>query len=261
MIKIAVCIKQVPAYSEGEMDPKTGVLLRGGLTSVLNIYDLPAIETALRIKEEKGGEVDVFTMGPPKASDVIREAYAMGVDRGYLLSDRHFSGADVLATSYTLMQGITSVSHYDLILCGKQTTDGDTGQVSGALAKWLNIPYINWVTKIVKLEKDSIIIEQMMENEEVTIKTKYPCLVSVEQSIFIPRIPSLKLKIAAKKKEIKVLSLSEMQDQNKNHYGLRGSATKVEKIFPPTKVKKRPIVHKTGIEAASDIFKIIQQIK
>lgn len=261
MMKIAVCVKQVPAYSDGMMDPETGVMLRAGLESILNVYDLPAVETALKIKEEVGATVDIFTMGPPKASAVIKETFSMGADRGYLLSDRKFSGADVLATSYTLMQGMKSIQDYDLILCGKQTTDGDTAQVSGAIAKWFNIPHINWVTKIINVENDSISVSQTMEEEIITVKVPYPCLLSVERSIFIPRMPSLKLKIAAKKKDIQTLSFDHMQDKEEMHYGLKGSATKVEKIFTASKTKKREIIQKDSKEAANYILEVIKKIK
>lgn len=259
-MKIAVCVKQVPAYSEGLMDSKTGVMLRAGLESILNVYDLPAIETALRIKEEVGAVVDIFTMGPQKASAVIKEAYSMGADRGYLISDISFSGADVLATSYTLVRGMKSIEDYDLILCGKQTTDGDTAQVSGAIAKWLNIPHVSWVTEIINVENDSITVNQTMEAEIVTVKVSYPCLLSVERSIFIPRLPSLKLKVAAKKKNIEVLSLDDMQDNNKKNYGLTGSATKVEKIFPAIKTKRQEIIQKDSKEAASYILDVIKKV-
>lgn len=260
MMKIAVCVKQVPAYSDGMMDHETGVLLRDGLESVLNVYDLPAIETGLRIKEEVGARVDIFTMGPQKASAVIKEAYAMGADEGYLVSDKRFSGADVLVTSYTLMQAIRSAQNYDLILCGKQTTDGDTAQVSGAIAKWLDIPHVNWVTEIINIERDSITVSQAMDEEVVTVKVPYPCLLSVERSIFTPRMPSLKLKIGAKKKCIKILSLDDMRDQNENNYGLIGSPTKVEKIFPATKTKQQDIIQKDSKEAARYILDIINKI-
>ncbi len=260
MLKIAVCVKQVPAYSEGLMDPETGVMIRAGLESVLNVYDLPAIETALRIKEEAGALVDIFTMGPAKASAVLKEAYAMGADRGYLVNDSCFSGADVLATSYTLMQAMQSTEEYHLILCGRQTTDGDTAQVSGAIAKWLDIPHVNWVTEILHVVHDSITVRQAMEEEIVTVKATYPCLLSVERSIFVPRLPSLKGKIAAKKKDINVLSLADMKDQEESHYGLTGSATKVEKIFPPAKTAQRDIIQKDSQEAANYLLEVIKKV-
>ena len=122
-MKIAVCMKQVPAASEGNMDPDTGVLIRTGLEAVVNVYDLAALEAALRLKEAYGAKIHVVTMGPEKAESVLREAFAMGADEGFLVCDRAFAGADVLATSYTLKQAIESVGSYDLILCGRQTTD------------------------------------------------------------------------------------------------------------------------------------------
>ena len=145
---ILVCIKQVPASNKVEVDPVTGVLLRNGADSKMNPYDLYALETALKIREEVGGTISVISMGPPQAMTVIREAFAMGVDRGALLSDRRFGGADVLATSYTIAQGIKKMGDFDLILCGKQTTDGDTAQVGSEVSEWLNIPSVSNVKKM-----------------------------------------------------------------------------------------------------------------
>ena len=139
---IFVCIKQVPATTQVQVDEKTGVLKRSGVASKMNPYDLYALETALRLREKHGGTVTVGTMGPPQAQDIIREAYMMGADRGYVFSDRRLGGADVLATSYTLSQAIRSTGNYDLILCGKQTTDGDTAQVGPAIAEHMGIPWL-----------------------------------------------------------------------------------------------------------------------
>lgn len=144
---ILVCIKQVPAFNKVEVDPVTGVLLRNGADSKMNPYDLYALETALKIREEVGGTISVISMGPPQAMTVIREAFAMGVDRG-ALSDRRFGGNDVPATSYTIAQGIKKMGDFDLILCGKQTTDGDTAQVGSEVSEWLNIPSVSNVKKI-----------------------------------------------------------------------------------------------------------------
>lgn len=140
-MNILVCIKQVPGTSKVEVDPVTGVLKRDGIDSKMNPYDLYALETALRIREEKGGTIKVLSMGPPQALSVIKEAYSMGVDDGVLLSDRKFGGADVLATSYTLSQGVRKMGDFDLIICGKQTTDGDTAQVGAEIAEYLGIPH------------------------------------------------------------------------------------------------------------------------
>ncbi len=155
-MKIAVCMKQVPAYSEGNMDEKTGLIIRSGLSSILNTYDLAALETALQIKDHLSAVVTVFTMGPESAGHVLKEAFAMGADAGYLICDKAFAGADVLATSFTLKQAIDSTGEYDLILCGKQTTDGDTAQVSGALAKWFDIPHLNWVSELLEVTNKNL---------------------------------------------------------------------------------------------------------
>lgn len=147
-MNIFVCIKQVPGTNKVDIDPVTGTLKRGGVDSKMNPYDLYALETALRLRERCGGKVSVVSMGPPQAETVIREAYAMGADEGVLLSDRRFGGADVLATSYALSQGVRRLGEFDLLLCGKQTTDGDTAQVGPELAEWLGIPSVSNVRKI-----------------------------------------------------------------------------------------------------------------
>ncbi len=161
-MNILVCIKQVPGTSEVEVDEKTGVLKRDGIDAKMNPYDLYAIETALKIREEKGGTIKVLSMGPPQAARVIREAYMMGVDEGALLTDRKFAGADVLATAYTLSQGIRKMGDFDLLLCGKMTTDGDTAQVGPEIAEFLNIPHVSNVRKILSLDKKAITLEMDM---------------------------------------------------------------------------------------------------
>ena len=150
-MNIIVCIKQVPGTAQVEIDEKTGVLKRDGVASKMNPFDLFAIESAMRLKEKYGGRVTALTMGPPQAEKVLREAFMMGVDDAVLLSDRRFGGADVLATSYTISQGIRKIGSYDLILCGKQTTDGDTAQVGAELAEFLGIPHLANVTKLMEL--------------------------------------------------------------------------------------------------------------
>ena len=259
-MKIAVCMKQVPAVSEGNMDPKTGVLLRAGMEVIVNVYDLAALEAALRMKESIDASIHVFTMGPSKAESVLREAFAMGADEGWLICDKAFAGADVLATSYTLMQAIRAVGDFDLILCGKQTTDGDTAQVSGGLARWMDIPHVNWVTEVINISHKEINVRYNMENSTVTASMSLPCLVSVEKDFFIPRMPSLKLKISGKKKTVHVLTIEDLEDQDKKHYGLSGSATKVRKIFPPPRTKHQEPVTFDGDKAAEYILSQLSDV-
>ena len=243
------------------MDPEKGVILRDGLVSAMNVYDLPAVETALRLREEAGGTADVFSMGPLQAKEAIREAYAMGADQGYLLSDHAFSGADVLATSYTLAQGISGAGKYDLIICGRQTTDGDTGQVGGAIAQWLHIPYAAGVVGIVSCEPGSITLRQQLDDELVTVKMHYPCLIAVDRSICVPRMKSLPGKIAAGKRAVAIINLGNLEDRDPQHFGLSGSATKVEKIYPPERTGKEPVMCLNTSEAANEIMKIINESK
>lgn len=256
-MQIAVCMKQVPAYSEGNMDEKTGVLIRSGMENTVNVYDLAALETALQVKEAIDGTVTVFTMGPESAQTVLREAFARGADCGCLICDKAFAGADVLATSYTLMQALRSQGSFDLIFCGRQTTDGDTAQVSGELAQWMEIPHCNWVSKVEEIREDGIVFWQQTERVQRKMEASYPCLLSVEKTSVTPRMPSLKLKIAGKKKPIIWIKLEDLEDQNPNHYGLKGSATRVKKIFPPERVQRQMVRQMDGDEAAAYIAEIL----
>lgn len=155
-MKIVVCMKQVPATSKVDIDPETGAMKRMSGETRTNPYDLFALETALAIREKTGGTVTVLTMGPPQAEEMIRDAYTMGADEGVILSDRKFAGADVLATSYALAQGIQVIGGADLIICGRQTTDGDTAQVGPAIAEHLTIPHAAWVAEIMDVNEKSI---------------------------------------------------------------------------------------------------------
>ena len=231
-MNIFVCIKQVPATNKVQVDEKTGVLKRSGVASKMNPYDLYALETALRLKEQFGGTVTVGTMGPPQAQAIIKEAYMMGADEGYVFSDRRLGGADVLATSYTLSQAIRSVGDFDLIFCGKQTIDGDTAQVGPAIAEHMGIPHAAWVSKL-EVNGDGVDVEQQLQSVVETAHMPFPCLVTVEQDIMMPRLPSLKKEREIKDKPIHIQGLDTFLDTNPDHYGLTGSPTQVERIFPP----------------------------
>jgi lactate dehydrogenase (NAD+,ferredoxin) subunit LctB len=232
-MNITVCIKQVPGTSEVEVDEKTGVLKREGVDSKMNPYDLFAIESALRIKAQNKATINVLSMGPPQTMEIIRESFMMGADAGFLLSDMRFAGADVLATSYTLSQGIRKIGDTDLIICGKQTTDGDTAQVGPEIAEFLNIPHVTNVRKIINIGEKDITLEMDLPHSVELVKVKYPCLITVEKDINQPRLPSFKLKLATSGKDITVYSLDDFEDKNENNYGLSGSPTQVRRIFPP----------------------------
>jgi electron transfer flavoprotein beta subunit len=243
------------------VDEKTGVLKRDGIDSKMNPYDLYALETALKLKEEFGGEIKVVTMGPPQAKEIIKEAYAMGADDGVILSDRRFAGADVLATSYTLYQGIKKLGEYDLIICGKQTTDGDTAQVGPEMAEYLDIPHIANVLKINKVKENSLIVEMDMPESVELAEIKFPCLITVDKDIFQPRLPSYKRKKITERKEIKMYSLDDFDDKNEYNYGLNGSPTQVEKIFPPPVNEHKEIWEGDSLELGNRVFEELKKLK
>ena len=258
---ILVCIKQVPGTSKVEVDPVTGVLKRDGVDSKMNPYDLYALETALKIKQQQGGLISVITMGPPQAKDVIREAFMMGADNGALVSDRKFAGADVLATSYTISQGVKKMGEFDLIICGKQTTDGDTAQVGPEMAEYLGIPHIANVLKIIEIKDKSIIVEMDMADTIEVAEIQFPCLLTVDKDIYQPRLPSYRKKLATKDREIKMISLNDFEDKDEKKYGLNGSPTQVERIFPPSVNNDRETWTGTGAQLSLKMAAKLKELK
>lgn len=260
-MNILVCIKQVPDSNKVEVDPVTGVLKRNGVESKMNPYDLYAIETALRIRERKGGTIYALTMGPGQSASVIKEAFAMGVDKGVLISDRKFGGADVLATSYTISQGIKMLGEFDLILCGKQTTDGDTAQVGPEVSEWLSIPSVSNVSKIVEVGDKDITVEMDMTNDIEIAKVQFPCLLAVDKDIFMPRLPSYIKKQETKDREITVITLADLEDKDEKHYGLNGSPTQVQRIFPPQVNAHREMWTGASSELTGKLLNKLQELK
>ena len=234
-MKILVCIKQVPESNKVEVDPVTGVLKRDGAASKMNPYDLYALETAFRIREQVGGTVHVISMGPPQAKQVIREAFAMGADGGTLLSDRKFGGADVLATSYTLAQGIQASGEFDLILCGRQTTDGDTAQVGPQIAEKLNLPQVTYAADI-KVEGRDVTVKRMLEDGYMTIKTQTPCLITAIKELNTPRYMSVGGIFETYSKPMSVFDFNTLKDDpliELDTIGLKGSPTNIFASFTP----------------------------
>lgn len=260
-MNILVCIKQVPDSNKVEVDPVTGVLKRNGVESKMNPYDLYALEAALQIREKTAGSITVITMGPGQAVGIIKEAFAMGADNGVLISDRKFGGADVLATSYTLSQGIKQSGEFDLILCGKQTTDGDTAQVGPEVAEWLGIPSLSNVSQIVEQKESSLVVEMDMTDDIEVAEIQYPCLLAVDKDIFIPRLPSYIRKQETKDREIKVITLADMEDKEEKNYGLNGSPTQVQKIFPPQVNNHREVWNGDGKELAEQLLHKLKELK
>ncbi len=260
-MNITVCIKQVPGTSEVEIDEKTGNLIREGIDSKMNPFDLHAIETALKIKEQEDSEISVISMGPPQALDIIKEAYMLGVDNGYLLTDRKFAGADVLATAYALSQGIEQMKKYDLIICGKMTTDGDTAQVGPEIAEFLDIPHVANVKKILDINSKSITVEMDMPETVEIQKVTLPCLITVEKEICQPRLPSYKLKLATSERKIEQITFDDLKDNDATNFGLDGSPTQVLDIFPPTSDKTSEKWEGNGKELGEKLANKLKEMK
>lgn len=260
-MKILVCVKQVPGSSNVQVDPVTGVLKRDGVKSKMNPYDLYALEMGLTLAEKYGGSVETITMGPPQAKSVILEAICMGAQKGTVLSDRKFAGADVLATAYTISQGIRKVGDFDLIICGKQTTDGDTAQVGAEVSEFLGISNVANVLGVDDVTDKEISLTASLDEKVVKMNVKLPCLISVDGDINSPRLPSYKVKQSVTDDMVQFLSFDDFEDKNPDNYGLSGSATQVERIFPPEKNTEKHSIDGTPEEQTKGLFDLIASRK
>ena len=260
-MKIIVCIKQVPASSKVEIDSENGTLKRMGSESKTNPYDLFALEAALRIRDQVGGTVTAITMGPDQAEEMMRDAYMMGADEAVILSDKKFAGSDVLATSYTLAEGIRVLGGADLIICGKQTTDGDTAQIGPAIAEHMGIPHAAWVGEITEVDEEGISVRQDLMSVFQISKMKYPCLITVEKDMNVPRLPSYRLRKATEGKKVRILHFEDLPDKNLSRYGLIGSPTTVERIFAPGTSGTREWITGDETEQAGQVVKLLLKKK
>jgi len=231
-MNIIVCIKQVPETTEVRINPETNTLMREGVKAIINPFDMYAIEEAVRLKERFGGKISVVTMGPPQAEQDLREAISMGADLGDLVCDRAFAGSDTWATSYTLAGAIKKLGAFDLIICGKQASDGDTAQVGPGISTHLNIPQVTYVKKVEEVTVGSMRLERMLEEGYEIIEAPLPALLTVVKEINEPRIPSLKGLMRAKSAKITTFTQKEL-DLDPQQIGLCGSPTQVIKIFTP----------------------------
>lgn len=254
-----VCIKQVPDTAEVRINPETNTLIREGVPSIINPYDLHAVEAALQIREKVGGKVTVITMGPPQAEEALRETVSMGVDEVKLISDRAFAGSDTWATSYTLSKAIEKLG-YDIILCGKQAIDGDTAQVGPEVAEFLNIPHIAYVKKIEDVGASSIKVHRLMDDGYDVVESSVPVLLTVVKEINVPRLPSLKGKMAAKKAVIERMDSKSIGAEEEN-LGLKGSPTQVKNIFAPHAKTERKVLEGTLEQQIDALIEELRRMK
>jgi len=240
-MNVVVCLKQVPGTTEVKIDPQTNTLIRQGINNIINPFDTYALEEGVRVRERCGGKVTVVSMGPPQTEEALREAISVGADEVILLSDRAFAGADTLATSYTLARAIDRLEQYDLIICGRQTIDGDTGQVGPELAEMLGIPFVAYVSQIEELANGYMRVQRMVEEGHEVIETSLPAVITVVKEINVPRLPSLRGLAKSKSAVIPIWTAQEL-GVDENMVGLSGSATRVIKIFFPERVHRGEIL-------------------
>lgn len=253
-MNIIVTVKQVPNTQEVKIHPKTGTLIREGVPSIINPEDKNAVEEALRIKEGSDDvEVTVLSMGPPQAEIALREALAMGADRAILLSDRAFAGADTLATSYLLSRAIKKIKKYDLILCGRQAIDGDTGQVGPQLAEALNIPQAAYAEEI-DIRENLVTVKSHFDSVVRVIEMETPALITVSKRINRPRFKTMNGVLRAFRDKEVVTWTSEDLKLNPIRIGINGSPTWVRKTFVPSHSREGIVIEKQAAESAEDIL-------
>ncbi|GFP32105.1 electron transfer flavoprotein beta subunit [Candidatus Hakubella thermalkaliphila] len=241
-----VCIKQVPDTTDVKIDRKTNTLIREGVPSIVNPFDIHAIEEALRLKDRFGGRITVISMGPPQARESLKKAISYGVDEAILISDRAFAGADTLATSYVLAQTIRAIGDkepVDLVLCGKQAIDGDTAQVGPGIATRLGISQLTYVAKIrsIDLEKKEIVVERQLEGGREALRAELPALLTVVKELNTSRYQSLPSMIRAARYDPPVWDKDSF-DRDPSLLGLKGSPTKVSKVYVPPPREKGGII-------------------
>ncbi|HEX79427.1 MAG TPA: electron transfer flavoprotein subunit beta/FixA family protein [Dehalococcoidia bacterium] len=232
---IVCCVKQVPDTTQVKIDPETNTLIRAGVESICNPYDLVAVEAAVQLVERYTGRVTVISMGPPQAESALRECLSIGANEAILLSDRAFAGADTLATSYTLSQAITKINAaepVDLIICGKQAIDGDTAQTGPGIATWMGYTQLTYVSEIIGIENGNITVRREIEGGCEVIQGRLPAMLTAELELASIRYATLPELIRALRYEVKVWGAKDINAAPEK-LGLKGSPTSVREIFAP----------------------------
>ena len=258
-MNIVVCIKQVPGTTEIKIDPETNTLVREGVESIINPFDTYALEEGVRLKERCGGKVTAITMGPPQAENALRETISLGADEAILISDRVFAGSDTWATSYVLSRALAKIADYDVIICGKQTLDGDTGQVGSGLSEMLGVPFVAYVSKIDEIKEGYIRVHRMVEEGYEVLEMALPAVITVVKEINVPRLPSLRGSMKAKTAQIPVWTAADIGVEE-DKAGIAGSPTRVVKIFFPKREHKSEMLQGTPEEQAGQLVERLEGI-
>ncbi len=238
---VIACIKQVPDTTQVKIDPNTGTLIREGVPFIMNPFDTHALEESLRLKDKYGFRVAVISMGPPNTVVTLKKALALGADEAILLSDRVFGGADTLATSRVLAEAISRLNQKEevaLVVCGKQTIDGDTAQVGPGIASRLKYAQLTLVDQIqnVDLKTKKVTVRRKLEGRHEIVEASLPAMLTVVREINHPRYPRVPMRLAAEIAEVPVWD-NKVMKLDENSIGLKGSPTQVRRIFSPERAK------------------------
>jgi electron transfer flavoprotein beta subunit len=262
MLHIVACIKQVPDTKVIKMNPKTNTMDRSSAPAILNPYDAHAVEEAVRLKKRYGGSVSVLTMGPPPAVKAIKKCIEIGADEGYMISDKRFAGADTLATSYALYKALLKIGKIkpiDLIICGKMTIDGDTGQVGPGIARRLDLPPLTSVKKVVEINREEgyAIVQRKLEEGYEVVRSTMPCLFAVEKEINEVPYSPLPNMIRAARYEPHIWSVDDLENVDIKQLGLKGSPTIVAKVWPPEKPKGGEMLEGEPQEQVKKVLELV----
>ncbi|MBS7610092.1 electron transfer flavoprotein subunit beta/FixA family protein [Candidatus Bathyarchaeota archaeon] len=257
-----VLIKQVPDIEKVRFDHEKGRIDRSSAEATTNPFDLNALELAVQVKEKVGGIVTALSMGPPQAESTLRDALARGADRGILLTDQRFAGADTLATSYTLAIAIKKLGHFDLIVCGEKTVDGDTAQVGPEVAEHLGIPHVAYVSEVKNVTREGIIVNSRMGRSYYTFFLRFPGLITVTKDVNVPRLPTLRDMMKARRAQIPVWTSDDLVDiAQKERFGISGSPTQVVRVFTPsTEGRIGKVIQGDAENIAKELFIVLRQL-
>lgn len=261
MLKIAVCIKQVPDSGTVALDPVTHTLVRKNVGAVLNPLDEFPLEMALKLKDRTTAHVTAFTMGPPRAEELLARAIAMGADKGVILTDKAFAGSDTWSTSLILAEAIKKHGPFDLVLCGKQAIDGDTAQVGPEIAGhlgWAQAASVSHVEMPESQTPDSLILRRLFEHGSDTISIKLPAVLMVLKEACEPRFGTLSGRI---KYFTDGVSKTTAQDLNAppESFGLKGSPTRVVKTGVPDLKRNLSMLKGTATEQVEKLYSILKE--
>jgi electron transfer flavoprotein beta subunit len=261
-LRLIVLIKQVPDIEKVRFDHEKGRIDRSSAEATTNPFDLNALEVAVQLKEKFGGIVTALSMGPPQAESTLRDALSRGADRGILLTDLRFAGADTLATSYTLASAIRKLGPFDLVVCGEKTVDGDTAQVGAEVAEHLGIPHVAYVCEVKEVVREGIIVTSRMGKGYYTYLLRFPGLITVTKDVNVPRLPTLRDTIKARRAQITVWTAEDLSDVALlEKFGISGSPTQVVRVFTPsTEGRKGKLLQGSAEDIAKELAGILRQL-